>query len=172
MTTASIMTTRLFTIKPEDSVAEALQLMHREHVRNLPVVDESGDFVGLFGLRGLSRILLPIAASEFGRYSIADLRFLPDETLLVSDRWNEVADQPVLNFLEKRKKLKFCTPETRWPELLAMFDSNQGLSLPVIVVQGESSRLVGMISAWDVLNNIVMGCLLNGTSGEGSSSDD
>ena len=172
MTTASIMTTKLFTLKPDDTVADALQLMHSKHVRNLPVVDESGDFVGLFGLHALSRILLPIAASDFGRYSIADLRFLPDETLLVSDRWNEVADQPVMNFLEKRKKLRFCTPETRLPDLLAMFDSTRGMSMPVIVLHGQTSRLVGMISAWDVLNHIVLGCLVNNTSNENSSADD
>ena len=77
-----------------------------------------------------------------------------------------------MNFLEKRKKLRFCTPETRLPELLAMFDSTRGMSMPVIVLHGQTSRLVGMISAWDVLNHIVLGCLVNNTSNENSSADD
>ena len=51
MTTENIMTSGLFTIKPTDTVADAMMVMHTNHVRNLPVVDDSGKFVGLFGLR-------------------------------------------------------------------------------------------------------------------------
>jgi acetoin utilization protein AcuB len=172
MTTASLMTSRLFTVKPDDKVADALQLMHRERVHNLPVVDDRGDFLGLFGLRLLSRILLPLVASDLGRHRITSLHFLPDDTSLVSDRWQEVADQPVVNFLESKKKLRFCTPETRLPQLLSLLDSSGGATLPVIVVEKNSSRLVGMISSWDVLENIVMGCLVNGASDESGSADE
>jgi CBS domain-containing protein len=49
MTTKSIMTSGLFTLEPTDSVADALLLMHEKHVRNIPIVDQSGVFVGLFG---------------------------------------------------------------------------------------------------------------------------
>lgn len=172
MTTASLMSSKLFTVKPEDTVADALQLMYREHVHNLPVVDDNGDFVGLFGLRLLSRILLPLVASDLGRHRISNLHFLPDETLLVTDRWQQVADQPVVNFLENRKKIRFCTPDTRLPQLLSLIDSSGGATLPVIVVDHDSSHVVGMISSWDVLETIVMGCLVNGESGEPGSADD
>ena len=166
------MTSRLFTVRPDEKVAEALQLMYRERVHNLPVVDDQGDFVGLFGLRLLSRILLPLVGSDLGRHRIASFHFLPDETLLVSDRWQEVADQPVINFLESKKKLRFCSPDTRLPQLLSLLDSSGGTTLPVIVVEEGGSRLVGMISPWDVLENIVMGCLVNGASGEPGSVDE
>ena len=66
MTTESIMTSGLYTLKPTDSVADALSLMHTKHVRNIPIVDEAGSFVGLFGLRRLSHLLLPKAALNLG----------------------------------------------------------------------------------------------------------
>ena len=47
MTTDSIMTNRVITLKPTDKVIDALQVMHRHHVRNLPVIDGDGSFIGL-----------------------------------------------------------------------------------------------------------------------------
>ena len=73
MTTESIMTSALFTLSPTDTVADALSLMQERKVRNLPVVDASGAFVGLFGMRRLSHLLLPIAALDLGAHSISDL---------------------------------------------------------------------------------------------------
>lgn len=172
MTTKNIMTSGLFTLKPTNTVADALSLMHQKHVRNLPVVDGAGMFVGLFGLRRLSHLLLPRAALDLGKHSLSQLHFLPDEIVQMGDRWHEIADQPVSNFLEKKKKLLFCTPETAFPELLALLDESKDSSLPVIVVEGDTQKLVGMVSTWDVLEGIIMGRLIKGADGDDSSADD
>jgi len=155
------MTSALLALKPTDTVADALSLMHSKEVRNLPVVDESGAFVGLFGLRRLSHLLLPKAALDLGTHSISDLHFLPDEVVQNGDRWHEISEQPVKNFLEKKKKLIFCTPKTPFPELLALLDESKDTSLPVIVVEGKTRKVVGMVSCWDVLEGIIMGRLVN-----------
>ncbi len=168
MTTKSIMTSGLYTLKPSDSVADALLLMHAKHVRNIPIVDKKGNFVGLFGLRRLSHLLLPKVALNLGKYSISNLHFLPDEIMQMGDRWHEIADQPVENFLEKKKKLLFCSPETAFPELLSLLDESKDTSLPVIVVEGDSEKVVGMVSTWDVLEGIIMGRLINEDNKDGS----
>jgi CBS domain-containing protein len=168
MTTKSIMKSGLFTLKPSDTVAHAMILMHKHHVRNLPVVDEAGAFIGLFGLRRLSHLLLPKAALDLGKYSISNLHFLPDDVIQMGDRWHKIADQPVENFLEKPKKLLFCGPETAFPELLALLDESKDTSLPVIVVKGKSKKLVGMVSTWDVLEGIIMGRLKEHNDPDGS----
>lgn len=160
MTTKSIMTSGLFTLKPSDTVAHAMTLMHEHHVRNLPVVDEEGSFIGLFGLRRLSHLLLPRAALNLGKHSVSSLHFLPDEVVQMGDRWHKIADQPVENFLEKQSKLLFCKPGTAFPELLALLDESKDTSLPVIVIKGKSKKLVGMVSTWDVLEGIIMGRLI------------
>jgi len=169
MTTENIMTSGLFTIKPTDTVADAMLVMHTNHVRNLPVVDESGKFIGLFGLRRLSHLLLPKAALLLGKHSLSDLDFLPDEIMQMGDRWHEIADQPVVNFLEKESKLLFCSPDTAFPELLALLDESKDSSLPVIVVEGNNKKVVGMVSTWDVLEGIIMGRLIK--SEQGAESD-
>ena len=166
------MTSGLYTLKPTDSVADALLLMHEKHVRNIPIVDESGSFVGLFGLRRLSHLLLPKVALNLGKHSISDLHFLPDEIMQMGDRWHEIADQPVDHFLEKKKKLLFCAPETAFPELLSLLDESKDTSLPVIVVEGDSQKLVGMVSTWDVLEGIIMGRLINDNKNEQTKQQD
>ena len=82
------MTSTLITLCADDTVADALSLMHSKGVRNLPVVDESGMFIGLFGLRRLSHLLLPKAALDLRANSISDLQFLPDEVVRNGDRWH------------------------------------------------------------------------------------
>ena len=160
MTTESIMTSALFTLSPTDTVADAFALMQEKRIRCLPVVDASGSFIGLFGLRRLSRILLPKAMLDLGTHSISELQFLPDEVVQDSDRWRDVSEQPVANFLEKKKKLLFCTPQTALPELLMLLDKSKDSSLPVIVIEGETKKVVGMVSSWDVLQGIIMGRLI------------
>ncbi len=155
------MKSTLFALKPTDTVADALSLMHNKKVRNLPVVNKSGAFIGLFGLRRLSHLLLPKAALDLGAHSITDLHFLPDEVVQNGDRWLEISEQPVKNFLEKKKKLLFCTPQTPFPELLALLDKSKDTSIPVIVVEGKTRKVVGMVSCWDILEGIVMGRLVN-----------
>jgi CBS domain-containing protein len=155
MTTESIMTVKPTTLRESDTVAEALLVMHREHVRNLPVVDQAGHFVGLFGIRRLSRLLLPKAA-QLGTYSLADLSFLPDDLSELQERLKKVGSQPVSKFLEKRKKLLFCTPQTTFPELLELFYQTSDSSLPVIVVSGKTNKLVGIVSAWNVLDRLII----------------
>jgi acetoin utilization protein AcuB len=150
------MTYRVITLRPSDRVVDALRLMHQHHIRNLPVVDAEGSFIGLFGVRRLSRLLLPIAARDLDRYSISDLAFLPDETDQITKRWREIASRPVSDFLEKEKKLLFCSPDTSFPQLLELLQQSKDSSLPVIVVEGSTRKLAGMVSAWDLIEGFLI----------------
>jgi len=156
MTAESIMTSRLKTLHPTDTVAHAVRLMHRNEIRNLPVVNDQGCFIGLFGIRRLSRILLPKAATNLARYNLTDLSFLPDDSGEMHERLRKAGNRPVSEFLEKKRKLVFCSPKTTFPELLELLDMSSDSSLPVIVVKGKQKQLVGIISAWDVLEKIAI----------------
>ncbi|MGB5452380.1 MAG: CBS domain-containing protein [Sedimenticolaceae bacterium] len=167
MTVENIMSFRLVRLKPTDRVCDALRIMHEQQIRNLPVVDEDDQFVGLFGIRPLVRLLLPEAAKI--KYGLKDLSFMSDDAGALHDRLREVANKPVSDFLEKKKKLTFCKPSTSFPEVLELLDQSSDSSLPVIVVKGKHKRLVGMVSSWDVLEKIVMGMtdITNDCSGGG-----
>jgi CBS domain-containing protein len=133
--------------------------MHARQIRNLPVVDDDDQFVGLFGIRPLVKILLPEAGKI--RMGLKDLSFMPDDVDELYERLDKIAQKPVSQFLEKKKKLNFCKPSTSFPEVLEMLDQSADSSLPVIVVKGKRKKLVGMVSSWDVLEKIVMNTVVS-----------
>ena len=55
MTAKNIMSFRLIKLSPADRVCDALKIMHTHQIRNLPVVDDDGQFIGLFGIRQIGR---------------------------------------------------------------------------------------------------------------------
>ncbi len=154
MTAETIMSFRLVKLKPTDKVCDALRVMHTKQIRNLPVVDEDDQFVGLFGIRRLTRLLLPKSAQM--NFGLKDLSFMPDETGEMLGRMKDVSQRPVSDFLEKKKRLTFCKPSTSLPEVLELLDQSPDTSLPVIVVKGKRKRLVGMVSAWDVAEKLLV----------------
>ena len=163
MTVENIMTFRLVKLKPTDKVCDALSIMHQTQIRNLPVVDENDEFIGLFGIRPLIRLLLPNAGKI--KFGLKDLSFMPDEVGELYKRLDEVGDKPVADFLEKKKNLTFCKPSTTFPEVFEMLDQSADSSLPVIVVKGKRKKLVGMVSSWDVLDRLLMNVFINGADG-------
>ena len=161
MTAKNIMSFRLIKLSPTNRVCDALKTMHTHQIRNLPVVDDNDQFIGLFGIRRMITLLLPKAAQI--NFGLKDLNFMPDEVEALYERLGEISEKPVTDFLEKKKNLLFCNPSTTFPEVLELLTENQNTSLPVIVVKGKKKKLVGMISAWDVLDKLVM----NMYAGEG-----
>jgi CBS domain-containing protein len=148
------MSFRLVKLKPTDKVCDALLIMHQTQIRNLPVVDENDEFIGLFGIRPLIRLLLPNAGKI--KFGLKDLSFMPDDVGELYERLGEVGGRPVADFLEKKKNLTFCKPSTTFPEVFEMLDQSADSSLPVIVVKGKRKKLVGMVSSWDVLERLLM----------------
>ena len=91
---------------------------------------------------------------------------------MLGDRWYQIANQPVVNYLEKKKKLIFCTPQTKFPELLALLEQSKDSTLPVIIVEGENHKLVGVVSVWDVLEGIILGRLKKNNNATSPATDD
>jgi CBS domain-containing protein len=163
MTANAIMSTSVLTLKTDVTVAEALLAMSRHKVHNIPVVDEGGAFVGLFSLRRVTRELLPTAARVDAETFHMDIAFLTDRSDEYLQRLKDLGSRPVSDLLEKKKKLRFCSPETPIPRLLQLLSENP-TSLPVLVVEGKKRRVVGMVSSWDVLSKIAVR-LLAGEAG-------
>jgi len=165
LTVESIMSCRLEKLKPTDNASYAFRLMHSRQIRNLPVVGDDNQFIGLFGIRRLIHLMLPKAAQI--KFGLRDLSFMPDELGELHHRLVDIGQTPVIELLEPNKDLVFCKPSTPFPEVLELLDKSADTSLPIIVVDGygnnknkkNNKRLVGMVSAWDVLEKIVLNCL-------------
>jgi CBS domain-containing protein len=154
MTVDAIMTREIIKLSPTDTVSHGLRIMHDHHVRTLAVVDEANRFLGLFGIRQVVHLLLPKAAQiEFG---LTNLSFMPDDLGELYHRLRDVGQKPVIDFLEESEDVLMCKPSTPLPEVLELLHQSINTSLPVVVIDGDNDRLVGMVSGWDVLERVVM----------------
>ncbi len=62
-TVEEIMSTDLVTVTPEDTVADARDLMSKKKIRHLPIVDSSGKLVGLVTQTDILAALSPFATA-------------------------------------------------------------------------------------------------------------
>jgi acetoin utilization protein AcuB len=117
----------VITIRPEMSMPEALDLMHKEHVRRLPVVNQSGEMVGIV----TETNLLKASPSQATSLSIYELNYLLSK--LTIDRI-------------MTKKVVTITEDTPLEEAARIMADNNFSGLPVM----RGKELVGIITETDL----------------------
>lgn len=144
MACSEIMTSNPVTLRGSDTVAQAAATLMEKRWIILPVVDETGSYLGLFGAFELLRILLPKAATL--DHLLPDLGFMADNLPALQDRFAEHEGEPVGSHL--RTDLPVLHPDTPVVEaLLQQFRARS--TLPV--VDKATNQLLGVVSYWDAL---------------------
>ena len=131
MQVAELMTTKVFTVEPNDPIDRVFFLIHYEKIRHLPVV-EKGKLVGIVSDRDLYKALGPRSNSKA-------VEMNKDNTQL------HVVDQKVAYIMHRR--VFTVTPATYASEAAAMMADHRIGALPVL----ENDKLVGILSATDIL---------------------
>lgn len=121
----------------------------------MPVVDENGSYLGQFRKNQIVSEVLPQVAvldQRFERIArMIDTGLLRDKMTDVRERFAAIADDLVTLHLDKEAPV--LKPEQ--PLVAAMFYLFRGRNfLPV--VEPDTGILVGVISAWDVLESIIL----------------
>lgn len=125
------MTSQVFTVTPDESIADTMALMREKKINSLPVVDK-GKVVG-FVTDGDLREVSPSPATTL---SIFELNYLIAKTPI-----REVAIKEVVT----------CHPDTKIEDAaLLMRDHNIG-GLPVL----DEGKLVGIITGSDILDSFL-----------------
>ncbi|NMA15046.1 MAG: CBS domain-containing protein [Clostridia bacterium] len=137
MIVKNIMNTKVMTVSPDNSIAQAIYLMRNHNIRHLPVTSE-GHLVGVVSDRDLRSVSPSVLAGD-------------DPELLINAKVKDIMQEKVitvhpLDFLEEAARL--------------IYEYKIGC-LPVV----SSERLVGIITETDVLRSIVewIGLLQPGT---------
>ena len=113
----------VITVRPETSMPEALDLMHKEHIRRLPVVNQHGELVGIVS----EADLLKASPSEATSLSIYEVTYLLSK--LTIDRI-------------MTRKVVTVTEDTPLEEAARIMADNKFSGLPVM----RGKALVGMIT--------------------------
>jgi CBS-domain-containing membrane protein len=148
MTAKSIMDPNPTYLKPTDVISKAAEYIMENRYRSLPVVDENGCYMGIFGVNCLLRLVLPKAAvMENG---LDNVSFIHESLSDLHNRLREVEDKPITICMNT--EIQTVTPDTPLVETLLILYRTK-TSIPV--VEKGTCKLLGMISYWDVGQNIL-----------------
>jgi len=128
-----------------DVTGEAARRMLASHVTDLPVVDDAGRLIGIFKLERLFGALLPKGALI--GFGFDDLSFTADKLEHLQQQMRSVADTPVRQMMVKAEH--FVHPDTSPLEIVLLLYRGAN---NVPVVERETNRLIGMVSARDMLS--------------------
>jgi CBS domain-containing protein len=132
-----VMQTSLVTVAPECDVFDAISRLLTNRVSGLPVIDNSGQFRGVFSERSAMRVLIDLT-------------------------WNQMSRGPVSAWMDS-DRARTVTEQTLLPELRKRFSETHYRRLPVL----SHGRLVGQISRRDVLRAELNGLVNNYQSSPG-----
>jgi CBS domain-containing protein len=126
-----------------DTVSKGIGYIMSGRFRNVPIVDDRGCYLGVFGVNCLLRLVLPKAALM--EHGLTDLSFVSDSLKDLRRRLNEFEDKPVTVCLSDEATV--IGPDKPLLEtLLVLYNSRR--SIPV--VNPVDGRLLGVVSYWDV----------------------
>jgi len=137
------------------TLIDCVRILLENRVLAMPVVDENGSYLGQFRKNQIVSEVLPQVAvldQRFERIArMIDTGLLRDTMADVRERFAAIADDLVTLHLDKEAPV--LKPEQ--PLVAAMFYLFRGRNfLPV--VEPDTGILVGVISAWDVLESIIL----------------
>jgi len=131
-------------LRDSDTVADATRQMLADRVSDLPVVDAAGALVGLFRLDRLYTALLPKAALLGD--GLVDLAFVSDTLGQLREKMREIEHRAVREFTVMPEHV--VHPDTTPLQIILLLHQGAN-SIPVVA--RDSGKLVGMVSARDVL---------------------
>lgn len=147
-TAATLMDPHPTIVKPTDLISTAIEHVMTHRYRHLPVVDEEGRYLGIFGVNCLLRLVLPKAAIM--EQGLSNVSFIYETVADLHDRLRGMAHEPISTCM--RTDISTVYPDTPLVEtLLNLYNSKSC----VPVVERETRKLAGMISYFDVGERIL-----------------
>lgn len=147
MTCKSIMTADPAALKGDATIDVAMKALLDAHLSAMPVIDASGRYIGMFGVRKLLTFMLPSAALLDDL--VLDLSFVKDPIGDFKTRLDEVRKQRIADYLEEAGPV--LRPEMPIMEVILLLCRTRNI-LPV--VEEGTDRLLGVVSSWQAVRAI------------------
>ena len=149
MTVASIMKKNPLTLRADQTVGEAVQALQQHRFRSMPVIDAHGRMIGQFSVHTLLSLLMPKVSTMPG--GLRRLGFLRDDLDDLQRRLSHSWDDPVRDHAQTA--VDVTHPDSSLTQTVLALYSRQE-NIPVV---DDDGRLVGILSYWDVIDQLVGG---------------
>lgn len=143
MQVRDFMITKVFTVKPSDTIKELLHVFTTNRIGGVPVVDEKDHLVGMISDGDVLRYLAP------NPLGIAGLVYIIEEGSF-EDGLQEKLDTEVKEVMTKRNILS-ASPNDDFEKTLRLLSRHHYKKLPIV---NGAGRVVGVLSRGDLINNI------------------
>lgn len=142
---SDIMTKDLITVTPETNLKELSDILYKNQLSYIPVLDANGFFIGEVNISDTLRLGIPDYATMVGSLKFLTT-FEPLETLLKNEQ-NLLVKQ-----IMKKPSLQF-TEDTSIIEAVLELTQNKRRHIPVV----KDKKIIGVISTMDILNKVLRG---------------
>jgi CBS domain-containing protein len=147
MTCSEALIPNYISLKAHQTVDESLAILHQYNIRSVPVVDETGNYLGMFNLRIILHSLIPIAIRMEG--GIENAEFMGQATPEMARQLKVIGPHRIDQHLDMSKQS--VHPETSLIEVIRLM-AKQGSPLPV--TNKENNQLIGIISEQSILSKL------------------
>ena len=134
-------------LKPEQTVAQAMEIFKQANIRSLPVLDEQGRYLGLFGLRHVLKQLLPKSVTMAD--GLENLDFIEDATPGIAKRLMKLNDVAVSEVMDPEAMT--LAPDTATWEAVRVMALHGS---PIALVDKETKKFEGLISRQTLLADL------------------
>ncbi|MEH7493203.1 CBS domain-containing protein [Neobacillus niacini] len=149
MQVRDFMITKVFTVRPSNTVKELLQILTSNRIGGVPVVNEKDHLVGMISDGDVLRYLAPKPLGIAGIAGIAGLVYII-EAEEIEDVIQEKLDTPVKDIMTKRNLL-YVSPEEEFDKAIRLLSRHHFKKLPVV---NGAGRVIGVLSRGDIIHNI------------------
>lgn len=143
MKVRDIMITKVFTVKPSNTIKELLDILNSNRIGGVPVVDDKDHLVGMVSDGDVLRYLAPKPLGIAGLVYIIEAEEI-EEVL------NEKLDTQVKDIMTKRNLL-FVSPDEEFDKTVRLLSRHHFKKLPVV---NGAGRVIGVLSRGDIIHNI------------------
>lgn len=137
------------TIGLKETFGSALRLLIEHRVRSLPVVDEHWIYKGMFDLYDVWAQMLPRAAM-LDKESLEDLSYVSSSIESLREKLADADTRSIREFLDT-EEAPAIHPDTPVIEAVRLLYHHGG---NLAVVDRKTHRLVGLVSAWEILKHL------------------
>jgi CBS domain-containing membrane protein len=144
MIAADVMTRRVIAVSPEASVHDAIDMLRRHHLHDLPVTDADGHPVGIVTARAIVHAAIPAYVDEYLIDAITGGPDIPS----VYEHLKAIADAPVATIMDRQATVvKEATSASAVAAILGLYGREPH---NILVVDGQGC-LSGVVSALDIV---------------------
>lgn len=134
----------VITVKPDQTVGDAMEIFDHDHIRAVPVIDDQGTLVGLFSLNVILTNLLPVSVTmEDG---LQRLDFVVGAGPGIAKRLRKLKDRKIAEVM--KTDCVVTHPDMALWEAIRLMSKHGS---PIPVVAEKTGKLEGIISGQSLL---------------------